>query len=185
VKLASNPHLDNFNQKERFVKDLTTIEAQLVRTLSFFPRVDTKVAGLFTVNSAILTVSALNVEAGDLRAWYIAIPASLLVLGLISSYSFLYKCNFPELEGGQGSLVYFAEIQKKTESDYVAAYEAASDTDYRRDLLIQVWRNSQILSQKYRSISMAIRLTVATLIPFSIFLVMTAIEHTRVPVVGV
>jgi hypothetical protein len=48
------------------MKDLNVIEAQLTRVLSFFPRVDTKVAGLFTVNSAVLTISALNVQAGDL-----------------------------------------------------------------------------------------------------------------------
>lgn len=30
------------------MKDLDVVEAQLARVLSFFPRVDTKVAGLFT-----------------------------------------------------------------------------------------------------------------------------------------
>ena len=97
------------------MKDLTVIEAQLTRVLNFFPRVDTKVAGLFTVNSAVLTVSALNVQAGDLKQWYIAIPAVFLVLGLVGSYTFLYRCNFPDLEGGQGSLIYFAAIQDRTE----------------------------------------------------------------------
>lgn len=166
------------------MKDLVAIEAQLTRTLSFFPRVDTKVSGLFTVNSAILTISALNVEAGDLSRWYITVPGAFLLIGIIASYTFLYKCNFPELEGGQGSLVYFSAIKERTESKYRAEYEAVSDADYRADMLGQVWRNSHILADKYKAIAMAIRLTLATLVPFTVFLVMTAIEHTRLPVVS-
>lgn len=166
------------------MKDLDVIEAQLARVLSFFPRVDTKVAGLFSVNSVILTISALNVEAGDLMRWYIAVPGALLVIGLIASYTYLYKCNFPELEGGQGSLIYFSAIKQRTESTYKAEFEAVSNDDYRSDMIGQVWRNSHILSDKYKSIAMAIRLTLATLVPFTIFLVMTAIEHTRLPVMN-
>ena len=166
------------------MKDLNIVEAQLTRVLSFFPRVDTKAAGLFTINSAILTVSALNVEANDLLRWYIAVPASLLAIGLIASYTFLYKCNFPELEGGQDSLVYFSAIKKRTELKYKAEFEAISEADYRADMLGQIWRNSHILAEKYKAIAIAIRITLATLIPFAIFLVMTATEHTRLPIVG-
>lgn len=166
------------------MQDLNAIEAQLARVLSFFPRVDTKVSGLFTVNSAVLTISALNVQAGDLKQWYIAVPAVFLVLGLIGSYTFLYRCNFPDLEGGQGSLIYFAAIQNMTETKFKDEYEAINEADYRADMLGQVWRNSHILCEKYRAIAMAIRITLATLLPFTIFLVMTAIEHSRVPLIG-
>lgn len=163
------------------MKDLDVVEAQLARVLSFFPRVDTKVAGLFTVNSAILTIAAMNVQAGDLKQWYIAIPGVLLLLGLIGSYTFLYRSNFPDLCGGRGSLIYFAEIQARTESVFVDEYADVSEEEYRADMLRQVWRNSVILCQKYRAVAVAIRLTLATLLPFAIFLLMTAIEHTRVP----
>ena len=165
------------------MKDLTVIEAQLTRVLNFFPRVDTKVAGLFTVNSAVLTVSALNVQAGDLKQWYIAIPAVFLVLGLVGSYTFLYRCNFPDLEGGQGSLIYFAAIQDRTETKFKDEFEAVSEADYRADMLGQVWRNSLILCEKYRASAVAIRITLATFLPFAIFLVMTAIEHSRIPMI--
>lgn len=164
------------------MKDLTRVEAQLDRILNFFPRVDTKVAGLFTVNSAILTVSALNVQAGDLKLWYISIPAAFLALGLIGSYTFLYQCNFPRLDGGQGSLTFFRTIQDRTESAFMAEYEAASDDAYRADLLGQIWQNSNILNYKYRAIAMAVRITLATLLPFTLFLMMSAIEHSRMPV---
>lgn len=166
------------------MNDLAAVEAQLTRILEFFPRVDTKVAGLFTVDAAILTVSAINVEAGDLRHWYVAIPGLLVALGLIGSFTFLYQCNFPQLEGGQGSLVYFAEIKKRTEATYISEIEAVSEAAYRRDLLGQIWRNSVILCDKYIAIARAIRCTLGTLLPFCVFLVMTAIEHSRVPVLG-
>ena len=166
------------------MKDIHLVEAQLTRVLNFFPRVDTKVAGIFTVNTGILTLSALNIEAGDLTRWYIAVPGALLLIGLIASYTFLYKCNFPDLEGGQGSLIYFLSIKDRTESKYKSEYEAVSEDEYRADLIGQIWRNSNILAAKYKSISTAIRLTLATLIPFSIFLTMTAIEHSRLPLMG-
>ena len=157
------------------------IEQQLDRVLNFFPRVDTKAAGLFAVNAAVLTIASINVQAGDLKLWYVAIPGVAMLIGLAISYTFLYRCNFPDLKGGQSSLIYFAEIQKRTETIYLRDYAAASQDDYRKDLLGQVWRNSQILCQKYTAIAWAIRSSVLTLIPFAIFLVMTAITHSRVP----
>ncbi|MGE6694715.1 Pycsar system effector family protein [Sphingobium limneticum] len=165
------------------MQNLDIIERQLDRVLGFFPRVDTKAGGLFAVNAAMLTIAAINVQAGDLGLWYIAIPGVLMLVGLAVSYTFLYRCNFPDLKGGQGSLIYFAEVQKRTESVFLKDYEAASDDVYRQDLLGQVWRNSQILCQKYTAIAWAIRSSVLTLLPFAIFLTMTAIRHSRFPVV--
>lgn len=167
------------------MKDLEVIEAQLSRTMSFFPRIDAKVAGLFAINSTILTVSALNVETGDLVRWQVAVPGTLLLLLLIASFTHLYRCHFPNLDGGEGSLIYFKAISTRTEVTYKAEYEAASDANYRGDLLGQIWRNSCILAQKYDALAKAINLTLAALLPFVIFLVVTAIEHTRLPVVSV
>jgi TctA family transporter len=166
------------------MKNLTVIEAQLTRVLGFFPRVDTKIAGLFTVNSAILTISALNVEAGDLKQWYVTIPGVLMVVGLLASYFFLYRAHFPNLNGGQGSLIYFSTISDRTEANFITEYEAATDAQYRSDMLGQIWRNSHILCEKYKAIAIAVRITLATLLPVAVFLIMTAIEHSRVPVVN-
>lgn len=166
------------------MKDLNIIEAQLQRTLGFFPRVDTKVSGLFAVNSTALTLMALNVEAGDLRLWYISLPAGLGIALLIFSYYFLYRANFPNLKGGEGSVVYFSEIKKFTEQNYVASYLETSEEDYRKDMLGQVWRNSVILCQKYEWVAHATRCTLASFIPIVWFLVATAITHSRVPQLG-
>lgn len=165
------------------MNDMAVAEHQLDRVLSFFPRVDTKAAGLFAVNAAILTIAAINVQAGDLKLWYVAIPGILMLVGLAISYTFLYRCNFPDLKGGQGSMIYFAEIQKRTESVFLKDFEAATEEAYRHDLLGQIWRNSQILCQKYAAIAWAIRSSALTLLPFATFIVLTAITHSRFPVV--
>jgi len=163
------------------MKDLPIVEKQLDRVLGFFPRVDTKMAGIFAVNTAILTVCAINVTAPDLTKWYIDVPGAFVAIGLVASYTFLYRCNFPELQGGQGSLIYFVAIQNRTESKFRDEYEAATADAYRSDLLEQIWRNSAILCAKYRALAYAVRITLATMLPFTIFLVTTAVEHSRLP----
>ncbi len=104
-----------------------------------------------------------------------------MVIGLVASYTFLYRCNFPSLEGGQGSLIYFVAIQNRTESKFRDEFEAATEESYRFDLLEQVWRNLVILCAKYRALAYAIRITLATLLPFAAFLVLKAVDHSRVP----
>lgn len=164
--------------------DREAIEHQLDRVLAFFPRVDAKLAGLFAVNSTLVTISALNVAAGDLTRWYIGVPAAALLLVLVLSFVELYHCNFPQLSGGDRSLIYFAEIGKRTEANYIDEYESANSADYNRDLLGQIWRNSSILSEKYAALAKAIRLTLASLVPFVWFISATAIQHSRIPLLG-
>lgn len=163
------------------MKDLLAIEGQLSRILSFFPRVDAKMAGLFAVNSALVTISALNVGPSDLERWYISVPAAMLLVLISASYYFLYKCNFPSLDGGGNSLIYFKTIQARTQASYVRDLENASDDEYRNDLVEQIWQNSYILYQKYNAISNAIKLTAAALLPFGIFLTATAVVNSRLP----
>jgi hypothetical protein len=163
------------------MKDLDRIAAHLTQVLGFFPRVDTKAGGLFAFNAAMITITALNVKAGDLERWYIGVPAVLMVVGLLASYFFLYRCNFPDLRGGQGSLIYFSEVQRRAEADFINDYEAATDDAYRRDLLGQVWRNSEILCAKYKDVAVALRCTLTTLVPFTWLLVAESIVHAAVP----
>lgn len=167
------------------MQDLNTIEDQLTRTLGFFPRVDAKASGLFAVNTAILTVGILNVKLPDLAIWYVGTPAAIALVTLVASYVFLYRCNFPDLTGGNSSLLYFAEIQKRTEPVYISEYLAADDDGYRRDMLGQVWHNARILCAKYKAIAAAIRLTLASLVPFGALLAAESYVHAAMPMVEV
>lgn len=100
----------------------------------------------------------MNVQAYDLTKWYTAVPGVSVLLGLVVSYAYLYRCNFAELGGGQGRPIYFAEIAKRTESKFLPNYETVSEAGYRLDMLSQVWRNSTIICAKYQAVAAAIHL---------------------------
>ncbi len=48
------------------MKDIEAIQRQQDRVLSFFPRVETRINGLFGVNTLIMVIAALNLSSGDL-----------------------------------------------------------------------------------------------------------------------
>lgn len=163
------------------MRDIERAEGQLDRILGFFPRVEARITALFAAVTVILGFSALNIGYSDLTKWYVSIPAVLLVLILCCAYYFLYKANFPDIQGGHDSIIYFSEIQKRTERMYIEKYEETSDDDYRRDLLGQVWRNSQILSEKYKNIKYAIYCLAASMVPFVVVLTASALINSRLP----
>lgn len=165
------------------MKDIDRIAGHLTQIQGFFPRVDTKAGGLFAFNAAMITITALNLKTGDLERWYVGAPAVLMMIGLLASYFFLYRCNFPDLRGGQGSLIYFSEIRRRDEADFINEYEAATDDAYRRDLLGQVWRNSEILCDKYNDIAAALQWTLVSLVPFTWVIITDSIVHQALPAV--
>lgn len=164
------------------MREIATIEAQLDRVLGFFPRIEARINGLFGVNTLVLAVGALNISVTDLKLWYVTIPGAVAVLALAMSYVFLFRANFPDVRGGADSLIFFAEIQKRTETDYLDQVLACSEDDFRKDMVGQIWRNSQILCDKYRNVKNAIISTTVALVPFFIFLAATASLHVRIPI---
>lgn len=166
------------------MKDLDIIQRQLDRILGFFPRVEARINALFGANTLILIVAALNVSAGDLQLWYVTIPGLLLLVGLLVSYYQLFCANFPDDNGGEKSLVFFKEIQKRTEANYVAEFLESSEATFRNDLLGQIWRNSCIVCEKYRRVKLAIIATAISIAPLAAFLIITGTIHSRIPMLG-
>lgn len=166
------------------MKDLDIIQRQLDRVLGFFPRAEARINTLFGVNTLILIVAALNLSAGDLQLWYVTIPGSLLLVGLLVSYYHLFRANFPDDNGGEKSLVFFKEIQKRTEANFIAEFLECSETTLRNDLLGQIWRNSCIVCQNYLRVKQAIIATAISTANFVILLVITGTIHTRIPMLG-
>lgn len=164
------------------MRDIEVIQSQLDRVLAFFPRVEGRINALFGANTLILAIAALNVSAGDLRLWYVVIPAIVLIGALLTSYYHLYRANFPDDTGGEGSLVFFKEVRKRTEANYLAEFLDCSEADFSRDLLGQVWRNSCILCDKYQRVKLAIKATAFSIVPFVIFLAVTSTLHFRIPI---
>lgn len=117
---------------------------QLNRVLGFFPRVDSKISVLLSVDVAMLAVLAANVppmKSLVLLSLPVVIAFLAVILIALSLY-FLYQVSFPRLKGGHCSLVYFREIASRTESNFIDEFTEQSADIYLKDILGQIWRNS-------------------------------------------
>jgi len=163
---------------------LDTYEKQLDRIQQFFPRIDSKVSALFAVASAQIAAAALNLSANDLKLWWIAVPLVIFLLLAAWALLNLYRCAFPHLDGGNASLVYFSEIAKLRESEYIDKLGHISADDFKADVAGQIWRNSEIVSCKYRYLKSATIAEMLSLIPWAMVLAATSLSHGRIPMIG-
>lgn len=160
---------------------LDTAERQLDRIQTFFPRIDSKVSAIFATASAQIAVAAVGISYGDLKLWWISIPAALFLAGMIWCMLNLYWCTFPHLDGGEKSLVYFNEIAKLREADYLEKYGVILEEELRRDVIGQIWRNSEIVAEKYRYLKHATRAVMLSVVPWVMLLVATSIGSGVLP----
>ncbi|MEQ1903139.1 MAG: Pycsar system effector family protein [Pirellulaceae bacterium] len=154
---------------------------QLDRVLAFFPRIETKASFLFAVNTSILGVTALNLQPGDIEIWYMITLAAGTVTLSLASLVFLYRCSYPHLDGGERSLVYFREIAKMREADFIDSFMQIDEEALTRDYLGQVWRNSEILAAKFDALKTAFILTAIALVPWTTYLVAAGTIHAQLP----
>lgn len=134
---------------------LESARDQLGRVLGFFSRVDAKASVLLAVDTGMLGFLAAKIPPLNKLAWWeITIPV-VAVLLLAASLWYLYKSAFPKLEGGGMSLVYFREIARRTEANFIGEFMKQSDEDHIKDLLGQTWRNSEILKGKFDDLKAA------------------------------
>lgn len=162
---------------------LNIASKQLDRVLSFFARVEAKASFIFAVNSTLLALIALNFHKEDFSRWYIVGPAALSVLLVGISLIFVYRCTFPSLKGGSNSLIYFREIAKRREAEYVEQFSDIDEDALARDFIAQTWRNSEILTAKYDSMKIAFIMSALSLIPWFVFLLTITITHPQVPII--
>jgi hypothetical protein len=162
---------------------LEAYERQLDRIQQFFPRIDAKVSALFAVASAQIAIAAINLSTNDLKLWWVAVPLAAFLLIITWAMFNLYRVAYPHLDGGNASLVYFREIAKLRESDYISKLGALSSDEFKADLAGQVWRNSEIVGCKYRFLKLATISAMLSLIPWTVLLVATSLTHGRFPVV--
>ncbi len=142
---------------------------QLNLVMVFFARVDAKTSVLLGVDLAMLAslaATAPKLELWEGRLLFAAIPLSLLAASLWH----LYRASFPQLEGGRESLIYFREIASRTEGKFIEEYKKQRSTTYLNDVLSQVWRNSQILAQKFDHLRTAFLFMAWSLVPWLITL---------------
>lgn len=148
---------------------------QLNRLLCFFPRVNAKISVLLSVAIAMLALLASMAPLKELQ-WN-SRPAliAFVALALIAlSLFLLYQASFPRLAGGRRSLLYFREIAKRKETAFIADFNEQSEESYLKDLLAQVWRNSEILKQKYDYIKYSFTVLLCAFPPWLLALSMFA-----------
>ena len=158
---------------------LSAANRQLDLILSFFPRVDGKLSVVLGLDVAMLgVISTRAPDIATLTAWMWAATLAFLCL-CVGSLIFLYRGSFPQLNGGSSSLVYFREIAKRREVDFVGGFEAMSADELASDILCQAWRNAAILSQKFDALKISYRLMALSALPWVVALVM--FPMTQVP----
>ncbi len=149
---------------------------QLDRVLGFFPRVDAKASVVLAVNTGMLAFLAAKVPPLKLLNWWeFAVPIVTIVLLGISLWH-LYRVSFPNLKGGHMSLVYFSEIALRTEAKFIEEFKKQSESELANELLAQVWRNSQILKEKFYNQKMAFVFLAIAIAPWVISLVLFTLK---------
>lgn len=151
---------------------------QLNRVLGFFQRADAKASVLLSLDLGMLALLAVNAPAAASFDWpmlVVVAPLTLLTISLVH----LYLGAFPQLDGGHDSLVYFREIAKKTEVKYIQEFSAASEEELLKDLLAQIWRNSEILKTKFDHLKLAFVFLAWGIVPWVLTLTVFVMSSPR------
>jgi hypothetical protein len=158
---------------------LSRANDQLTRVLAFFPRLDAKMSVVLAIDTGMLAFLATHAPPPkDLTAAeVIVVGVAILLLG--ANLWFLYRGGAPHLKGGEQSLVYFREIASRTEAKYIDEFLGTDDATYTKDVLGQVWRNSEILKNKFDHLQAALVCLALAIVPWVAALVMFA-AHSRV-----
>lgn len=149
---------------------------RLHHVLSFFDRVDTKLSVVLGVNVAMLGVIAT--QADEIHRISALGWLALIVYGVCSAWSFvcLYRGSFPQLSGGSGSLIYFAQIAARPPETFTGELFAQSEEARLADVVEQLRVNSSIVTTKYSCLCRAYRLMAISLIPWATALVIFELQ---------
>lgn len=161
---------------------LELAERQLDRIQAFHPRIDAKVAAVAAWLLVEIGVVAANTKLEDLKLSVVWIPLAAFMLCSAVSGTALWKCLFPDQRGGASSLIYFARIAARTEANYIRECHAATDASLLDDFLGQIWRNSEIVCDKYRRVSRAIKFATYSLGAMLIQVVAVSFVHNTLPI---
>jgi hypothetical protein len=153
---------------------------QLTMILSFFSRVDAKASALLAINTGMLAILASNAPPIGTMSVLSYVLAGITAATIAASLWFLYRVAFPALDGGHDSLIYFREIAKRTESNFIDAFTTQDEFLRVKDLLGQVWRNSCILAAKFDALKLAFILMALAIIPWAIAVAMFSSQHPGV-----
>jgi hypothetical protein len=131
-----------------FDRQVETAKFALNLVLGFFSRVETKTSVVLAIDTAMLAVLTSNLPTPDKFQWRMSIGV-VAIMFIARSYWCLFRAGFPNLEGGTKSLIYFREIAQRKEFQFIDAFKEQTEDEHLTDVLRQVYRNSEILTQKF------------------------------------
>lgn len=162
-------------------QQLDIAKNQLNIVLSFFPRVDSQASVILAIDTAMiatLTSNAPTLKSFESFEWYMSFVLISVVLIFFSIYN-LYLLASPRLPGAK-SLIYFKHVAEEENLDnYQKSFADQTEEDYVKDLVGQIWWNSQILNEKYKHLKLAFIYLAASLIPWMISLAMFASKNVE------
>jgi hypothetical protein len=160
------------------ISERTEAAAKLLdRILNMLPRVDSRAQVVLSLDLGLLLTLALNVPVKN-PPMAAVIFAAAAVLSVTASLWFVYRSAYPSLVGGQNSLLYFAEIAKLREADYVERFTTQEENAYLRDLTGQVWKVAEIANEKFKALKFAFRLLLLAVACWAVALGLCAL-HTN------
>lgn len=156
---------------------LSASRDELVLVLSFFARVDAKASVVLAVDTGMVGYLAAHLPGTDSMRWWEFLAPALTIALLAWSFWHLYRGAFPQLKGGEGSLVYFREVAGRTETKFVDEFTAQQELAYAKDVLGQAWRNSQILKAKFDDLKYSFILMAIAVVPWTVSLANFALRR--------
>ena len=143
--------------------------SQLTLVLSFFSRIDTKLSVILGLNLGMLAMLSTRLPVyADLKWWHF--PLFALCSPLIVSLSHLYRGAVPDTRGGSDSLIYFGNIAGMAENSFQTATHRRTDAELVADVYAQVWRNAEILADKFQALQRAYLWLLRGVVPWLITL---------------
>lgn len=166
--------------------DLTIASAQLDRLSSLYSRVEGKSSTASGLSFGLLTIFLLNL--GDLQYLseiWVLIPTFLYLATTTTSLIWGYRVHFPHLSGAPiNSAIYFADIAKLECHVHSSNLKNMGNDQLLDDLYAQIWRNSKILSFKFKVVEQQFQL-LAVSIPFWIWSLICLISTSNSDVLKV
>lgn len=158
---------------------LENAKYQLNLVISFISMIDGRAAVVLGLNIGLLGILALNFTSIDfIYIWPVIFPVITLTLSVMSLYH-IYKCFYPQLSGGDKSIVYFKEVANRTKNTFITEFKDISNKDYAEEILAQTWRNSQIVKAKFEHLKSAFIYLLVNLVPALVSLVFLGIENKQ------
>lgn len=152
---------------ENTEKLIGTAEKDLERILEWIGRHDTRVAFI-----AGIVIGMLGVLGGIIAQSSIDICEQVFALlagaGLIFSLVYIYRCQYPDTESPNSSLIFFGTVAALNFQSFQQQYRERTSEDYLNDLLHQIHINAKIMSKKFSHLKTAMTLLLLSSIPWAI-----------------